>query len=274
MELCQNGVDMIFTLLLAGALASAEPSLSDITYPSSDGKPVKAYLVRPGQPIERAPAILFVHWLEPSSPDSNRTQYLAQAFDLARDGVVSLLPETLWSDPEWFNRRDPSQDYDASIRQAADLSKALDYLLSQPGVDPSRLAYVGHDFGMMYGLLLSKTDKRPRAWALQAGTSAFEDWFLYGRARLPEEEKQKVRDRLQPLAPLRFIGNLGVPVLLQFGTTDFHVPRARAEALANAAVSPKRILYYEGGHGLNDAAVRDRSAWLRQTLGIKSAVKD
>ena len=57
------------------------------------------------------------------------------------------------------------------------LRGALDYLLAQPDIDPARVAYVGHDFGMMYGLLLSKTDKRPCVWALQAGLDAFQDWY-------------------------------------------------------------------------------------------------
>lgn len=265
---------MILTLLLLGSLFTAEPVLSDIRFAGADGRPVKAFLVRPSGAVAGAPAILFAHWLEPGSPDSNRTQFLAQALDLARDGVVSLLPEMMWSDPEWFNRRDPAQDYDASVRQAADLGKALDYLLAQAGVDPKRVAFVGHDFGMMCGLLLSHTDKRPTAWALQAGTGAFEDWYLYGRARLPEAEKQKVRERLQPLAPLRFIGGLSAPVLLQFGTADPHVPMPRARALSSAAGGVKRTLYYEAGHGLNEAAVKDRMAWLREVLRITPVEKN
>ncbi len=259
---------------IAPLIRAAEPVIVDLSFPATNGKTLKAYLVKPGSQVVSAPAILFVHWLEPQSPDSNRSQFLAQAVDLARDGVVSLLPETMWSDPEWFNKRNPAQDYDKGLEQAADLSKAFDFLLSQPGIDKTRVAYVGHDFGMMYGLLMSKTDKRPRAWALQAGTSGFEDWYLYGRRSLPEDQKQKVRDRLQPIAPLRFIGGLGAPLLLQFGNSDIHVPMPKAEALANAAIGSKRILYYDAGHGLNADAIKDRMAWLRHVLAIKARSAD
>jgi dienelactone hydrolase len=244
--------------------SAAEPVVEDITVGSR-----KAYLVKPGGAYQNAAAILFVHWYEPESPDSNRTQYLRQAIELAREGVVSLLPETMWSEPKWFPMRNLERDYEVSVEQAAELHKALDFLLAQPGIDRKRVAYVGHDFGMMYGLLLSKDDKRPTAWALQAGTAGFEDWFLYGRQRLPELEKQKVRDRLAPIAPHAFIGELGAPVLLQFGTKDFHVPPARASLLVEKAKSPKMVLYYDAGHGLNDEAVRDRMAWLRTMLSLK-----
>ena len=47
-----------------------------------------------------------------------------------------------------------------------DLRRALDVLLAQPGVDPKRIAYVGHDFGAMYGAVLAGVDRRVSVWAL------------------------------------------------------------------------------------------------------------
>lgn len=246
---------------VTGAGFAAEPVLRDVNVAGR-----KAYLVRPPGPAKAA--VLFVHWYEPGSADSNRTQFLSQALELAREGVVSLLPETMWSDPEWFRKRDPAKDYEASLETIVELRKAIDYLLEQPGVDGRHFAYVGHDFGMMYGLLLSRYEKRPRAWALQAGTVGFEEWFLLGRMGLPEAEKQKVRDRFAPLAPSRFIGELGVPVLLQFGRRDPYVPQVKAEVLVDRAKVPKQVLYYDAGHGLNDEAVRDRMKWLREVLEL------
>lgn len=252
-----------FLFWTAAAFAAKDPIVRDVTIAGT-----KAYLVQPGEGTALGPGIVFVHWLEPHAPDSNRTQFLAQAIELAHSGVTSVLPETMWSDPEWFNRRNPDRDYEASLEQVARLRQCIDFLLAQPRVDPKRIAYVGHDFGMMYGLLLAKDEKRITAWALQAGTSDFADWFLLGRAQVPQEEKAKVRARLEPLRPIHFIGKLGAPLLLQFGMTDPYVPRARAEALQNAAQAPKDVRYYEAGHGLNRVAITDRMEWLRRTLSI------
>jgi len=55
----------------------------------------------------------------------------------------------MWSNPEWFRKRDASRDLDNSEAQVSNLSQALDYLLSRKDVDPSRVIYVGHDFGAM-----------------------------------------------------------------------------------------------------------------------------
>ncbi len=46
-------------------------------------------------------AILYAHWYEPASPDSNRSQFVEEAGDMARCGAVCLLIETLWSDPDF-----------------------------------------------------------------------------------------------------------------------------------------------------------------------------
>lgn len=99
----------------------------------------------------------------------------------------------MWSDPEWFSQRDPEQDYERSLGQARDLRRSLDFLVRQPELSGKPIAYVGHDFGMMYGVLLGGVDARPQVWALQAGTSHFADWYLLGRDKLSEAEKQAVR---------------------------------------------------------------------------------
>jgi cephalosporin-C deacetylase-like acetyl esterase len=241
-------------------------TVRDITFASTAGGRTAAYLV---SPVERGkgPGILFVHWYEPESKDSNRTQFLEQAVDLARGGSTSLLIETMWSDPEWFKKRRREDDYTNSVQQVKELRRALDVLLSMPGVDPGRVAYVGHDFGAMYGAVLSGVDHRVHAWALQAGTTSFSSWFLLG-TKLDPTEKQKVIDQLAPLDPVAYIQQAASPVLFQFGRHDPYVPEARAEQFFNAATEPKSRILYDAGHGLNRLAIQDRQAWLKKNLGI------
>lgn len=122
----------------------------DITFASAGGARTPAYLIVPPKSASH-PAILFVHWYEPESPDSNRTQFIAEAVELAERGVVSLLPATMWSEPKWFPSRKRADDLENSAAQVKELRRALDVLLSHPGIDKSRVAYVGHDFGAMFG---------------------------------------------------------------------------------------------------------------------------
>jgi pimeloyl-ACP methyl ester carboxylesterase len=187
---------------------------------------------------------------------------------LAKSGATSLLIDTMWSEAEWFPQRKTSEDYAASIAQVRELARALDLLLAQPGVDPARVAYVGHDFGAMYGALLAGIDRRPSLWAMQAGTSSFADWFLLNQ-RLEGEARQKIVDELAPLEPVLYIGAAApAPVLFQFGDVDPYVPKTSADAFVAAAGEPKKVIWYEAGHELDAKARSDRIAWLKEKLRI------
>jgi dienelactone hydrolase len=182
--------------------------------------------------------------------------------------VTSLLVETPWSNPEWFGKRDSAKDYESSVAMVKDLRRALDVLLAQPGVDKSKVAYVGHDFGAMYGAVLAGVDKRPSSFALQAGTGSFPDWFLYAPPRVGAEKKAFL-DQMQVLAPAAYTAAAApAAVFFQFGTSDPHVFRERADAFFAQASEPKKIAFYEAGHGLNDDARKDRVAWLSERLGL------
>src|ERR1700716_3866200 len=78
--------------------------IHDITFANLAGGHTAAFLVDSATSGKSA-VILFVHWLEPHAKDSNRTQFLGQAVELAKLGTTSLLIETMWSDPEWFEHR-------------------------------------------------------------------------------------------------------------------------------------------------------------------------
>lgn len=49
---------------------------------------------------------------------------------------------------------------------------------------------------------------------------------------------------------------------------DQVVPLAEARAFHQAGSEPKRIIWYDAGHRLNAAAIRDQIAWLEQHIGI------
>ncbi len=238
----------------------------EITYVGAAGVRNGATLVTPATPGPH-PAVLFVHWYSPESPDSNRTQFLTEAVTFARSGVVSLLIDTMWSPPDYFTTRDPAKDYESSLAQVRELRRAFDLLLKQPGVDPKRVVYVGHDFGAMYGAVLAGVDHRPSAFALIAGTKSFSDWFLF-RRRLDPAARQAVIDELAPLDPSTHVAAARAPVLFQFGDKDPYVPRSAADVFAGAAPQPKDVRFYDAGHGMNDAAAKDRRQWLKTRLGL------
>ncbi len=256
-----------FDLKEAGVERRDGAVVRDVTYVGVAGQRIAAYLVEPAS-VSRRAAALHVHWVENDDPTSNRTEFLPDAIELAARGTVSLLIDAMWSDPAWFMARKHADDYPSSVDQVKELRRAADLLFQQPDVNPGRAAYVGHDFGAMYGTVMAGVDNRFSAWVLMTPTVSFSDWFLYA-PKIEGVARQKFIAEMAPLDPVRFVASISpAPVLLQFGTADPHVPRPKAEAYFSAARDPKEIRWYEAGHGLNHQATRDRIAWLVAKLKL------
>lgn len=218
---------------------------------------------------EALAAILYVHWYEPESRDSNRSQFVEEAKELARGGTVCLLIETLWSDPDFFIKRTQEDDMQNSIEEVVNIRRAMDLLLSQPEIDPARFAYVGHDFGGMYGVLVGSLDQRPTQYVIMAATPRFPDWYLY-LPKLEGEAREAFIKQMVEIDPIVHAPSLApASVFFQFGTDDPHVPKERAEEFFVSANEPKEMTWYESGHGLNEVATSDRKKWLREKLGLK-----
>lgn len=214
-------------------------------------------------------AILYVHWYEPESITSHRTQFEEEAKEIARSGAVCLSIETLWSDRDFFLKRTQEEDAQNSIEEVVNIRRAMDLLLSQPGVDPGRIAFVGHDFGGMYGILAGSLDQRPTHYIVMAATPRFPDWYLY-LPKLDGKAREAFISQMSAIDPIIHVPNLApAEVLFQFANDDFHVPKERAEEFFSAAKDPKEIKWYEAGHGLNDDATRDRKVWLKQKLRLE-----
>lgn len=214
-------------------------------------------------------AILYVHWYEPESGSSNRSQFEEEAKEMTRAGAICLLVETLWSDPDFFIKRTQEDDLRNSIEEVISLRRAMDLLSTQPNVDSGRFAYVGHDFGGMYGVLAGSIDQRPTHYVIMAATPRFPDWYLY-LPKLEGETRDAFIRQMSEIDPIAHVANLSpAPILFQVATDDPHVPRERAEEFFAKAKEPKEIKWYQAGHGLNEAATLDRKAWLKEKLTLK-----
>ena len=242
-----------------------------ITYQQLDGTRNAATLVLPpagsGGPH---PAILYLHWYEPPKPSSNRTEFLAEAVELASLGTTSLLIDTPWRVEGWFANRDSSQDYDFSVQETRDVRRALDVLLAQGQIDPRRVAIVGHDFGAMYGALAAAADPRVTHLVYMAGSGSMSEWFLFQPKREGAERDAFVA-KLRPLDPELALARIAPrPVLLQFGTKDRFISAGNAQAQADAVKGPKTVKMYDGAeHELTYTAVRDRIGWIKQQFGLQ-----
>lgn len=254
-----------FNVREAGRETRGAALVRDITFTPAD-KPVKAFLVSPAEGAGPHPAILYVHWLgEPET--TNRTQFLDEAVALAGRGVVSLLVEGMWAEPDWYKNRIPEEDYAHAIRQVVELRRAMDLLLAHPGIDPERVALVGHDFGAMYGLMAEALDRRARTCVLMAPTPHFEDWFLF---RQQPQDLAAYKAQLATIDPVLFVEKLApASVFFQFANRDFYVSAEKAAEFYAAAGPRKHRVTYDAEHDLDHPqAAADRLAWLEHELGL------
>jgi len=257
-------------------------TVHDTSFAAGAGR-VAAYLVEPPPSAEPPYAgVLWVHWFEPEARSSNRTQFLEEAVALARHGVVSLLPDGFWSttparwaeNPRYGWKTEVEHDRALCARQVIELRRALDLLAARSDIDEKRLAFVGHDFGAMYGAMAAGLESRLKGCVLMAGTFTFGDWFLFGK-KLDDAAQRAYIEAMDPLAPVHFVKQAApARLLFQFAHADVYVPERSASIFYEAASEPKEILWYEAAHDLDDMrkdSRRDRTRWLRALLGLPPA---
>jgi hypothetical protein len=188
------------------------------------------------------------------------------ALALARAGSASLLVDALWSTNTVGK---PRYDAAMAIEQVIELRRDLDVLLTQPGVDPTRIAYVGHDFGAMYGCILLAIDHRISYGVLMTPTSHLSAWNLLidplsGAERDVYIQHMDVFDPAVNLPHTQLTG-----LYLQFAQQDIYVSQTDAQTVNAAAPSPKEIHTYATDHALAlSQATQDRLTWLKQRLQL------
>ena len=186
------------------------------------------------------PVILYIHWYEPIAHDSNRSQFVNEAIEMARSGAICLTVETLWSDPDFFLKRTQLDDTNNSIEEVVNLRRCMDFLFEKPNVDPKRFACVGHDFGGMYGVLAGSVDKRPTHYVIMAATPRFSDWYLY-LPKLEGEAREAFINQMSEIDPVTHVPILSpASVFFQFGNDDPHIPLDRANVFLQLRKNRKK----------------------------------
>lgn len=248
----------------------------DIIYASPRGGRVTAYLVAPVTKGRHA-GIIFAH-----PGGGNRKSFLSEALTLARVGAVSLLIDDPSARPAAWRRRmfvltEPENDRATYIQAIIDLRRGVDLLAARPDVDAKRLGFVGFSFGADLGGILAGVERRIKAYALMGTGARLTDLWRSGdtpylarlRASITKEQLDKYIETTAPFDSVNYIGHAAPSaVLFQFGRRDANWPQKLALEFYRAGSEPKEIKWWDGGHELNDEAMRQRAEWFRSRIDI------
>jgi dienelactone hydrolase len=241
-------------------------SVQDIRVPVPGQQPVPAYLVRSAgtlKPGSQA-GILFLHWL--GQIHSDRTEFLAEAIQLAPRGAVSLLPQGVFP---W--RVAPSgkpADVTAIKQQLAVFQACLNWLISKNYVSSSRIAVVGHDYGAMYGALLANSDPRVHTAVLATPDATWGHWFVKYWLGFTGSRAAHYKALFASLQPVRHVSRLGSHELFQWAGKDIFVSASVRKRFAAAAPLSPADFYPAADHQLDTAAEIARDKFLAAELGL------
>ena len=246
------------------ALAAGVTARS-IEYISASGQKVTGEIIA-GTATSPQPGVLFVHWLGERAT-TNHTEFEEDAKALAAHGVTSILIDTMWSTPKWFQHMGSSVEADTkeTVDQVIDMRTAIDVLLAQKQVDAKRIAFVGHDFGAMLGAFMASVDNRPQYWVYLAGNPVLTNWYTLGKKSPTHDRYVAAMAQFDVLTALR--ASKPKAVLLQFSAHDEFVTQDEAMTFFNAAPLPRGAFFYDVDHSLaTPQALKDRQAWLKAQL--------
>jgi dienelactone hydrolase len=271
------------TVALAGVLATvaAAPSpavgarhpastsqviVQDVRIPVRGQPDVSAYLVRSAGSLapHSSAAILFLHWL--GQIHSDRTEFLADATELAQQGAVSLLPQGVfpWTVAPVGNRHDVT-----TIKaQLTAFRACLNWLIKHRYVDRSRVAVVGHDYGAMYGALLAQSDKRVHTAVLATPDATWGHWFVKYWLGFTGERATRYDAAFAKLQPVHHVSRLGSHELFQWAGQDIFINAHVRNEFAHHAPKAKVDLYPTSDHQLTEGAQADRDAFLTEQLSL------
>lgn len=202
-------------------------SAQAVHIPAARGLKLFAWYL-PAHGVAPAPAVVLLHgW------GGNASALLPAAQVLHRAGYAVLLPESR------NHGRSDRDGHSGLPRFAEDLDSALDWLKSQPGIDITRLAAVGHSVGGA-AVLLSASRRRDLRAVVSIASFAHPEQVMrswLAARRIPywplgwlinRYVEHVIGERFESIAPVTTLSRIACPVMLVHGRQDATVPLEQA----------------------------------------------
>ncbi|TSC23936.1 alpha/beta fold hydrolase [Corallococcus sp. Z5C101001] len=242
-----------------------EPEL--VSYPSTDGVKVPAFLYLPKHVKGKVPVVVVFH----GGPEGqSRPGFSAQIQLMATElGMAVLLPNVRGS--EGYGKAFRAMDDGVKREQSlADIGATLDFVASRPELDASRVGIFGGSYGGYMTLAtVAFYPDRVKAAVDVVGISSLPS-FLQNtqayrrdlrRAEYGDERDPAVRKVQERISPLGSVDRIRAALFVQQGANDPRVPQSEAEQIVQAVRKKGSDVWYllatDEGHGFQKKPNRD-----------------
>lgn len=224
----------------------------DVLLQSTSGLEVEVLVRRPANNNERAPLVLLLGGL-----DTGKSA--ARLIEADAPVVVAAL-----SYPTDLRKLHASRIFSeiADARRAlldtpAAILLALDYLLAEPYVDPSRVELVGVSLGAPFAVVAGALDVRvQRVWSIHGGgdptamlSKGLESRIGFGPARWAIAAFTARLAHSSSIAPEDWVGRIAPRSFIMVNAEhDERIPRECVDALFEAAGEPRELIWDPGAH--------------------------
>ena len=254
-----------------------------VRFDSFDGLSVPAFVYRAPNASGRAPVVIDIHGgPEGQSRPGFNTTYQQWIADL---GATVIVPNVRGS--TGYGKRYVSLD-NGPLRQDSvkDIGALLDWIATQPDLDPERVVVHGGSYGgfMVLASMAAYADRLAGGVDI-VGISNFVS-FLENtegyrrdlrRAEYGDERDPAMRAVFDQISPLNLTDRMTSPLLVIQGANDPRVPRSEAEQIVTAVRGHGRPVWYllamDEGHGFRkksnaDAQAEVTNLFLRDVFGL------
>ena len=265
--------------------ALATPQL--VRYPSFDKRSIPAFVYRPKLAAgQRAPVIIDIHGgPEGQSRPTFSTFYQHTVAELGAAVIVTNVRGSTGYGKTYLNL-DNAEKREDSVK---DIGALLDWIKTQPDLDPSRVVVNGGSYGGYMSLaVMTHYSDRMAAGIELFGISDFVSFLKnteayrrdLRRAEYGDERDPKMLKAFETISPMNNVGKITKPMLVMQGWNDPRVPKSESDQvvakLREKGIETWYVQFKDEGHGFRKRVNTDRrreveTQFLQKVLGLPAA---
>jgi dipeptidyl aminopeptidase/acylaminoacyl peptidase len=258
-----------------------------VRYPSFDKRSIPAFVYRPKLAAgTKAPVIIDIHGgPEGQSRPTFNAFHQHTVAELGAAVIVTNIRGSTGYGKAYLNL-DNAEKRDDAVK---DIGALLDWIKTQPDLDPSRVVVYGQSYGGYMSLaVMTHYSDRMAGGIERYGISNFVSFLKnteayrrdLRRAEYGDERDPKMLKAFETLSPMNSVDKITKPMLVMQGWNDPRVPKSESDQvvakLRTQGVETWYVQFKDEGHGFLKKANNDRrreveTQFLQKVLGISLA---